>query len=584
MNTALLLIVLGFFGSRSGTTTMPLLRIGQGPRAAALGESYVSVADDASALYWNPAGLGQLNLHQFALSHHQWFSTTTDEVLQGAVSGAKGALGLSLVYSAEQGIEAWDENNTYLGDFSTWNVVAAAGYGFQLLPGYHLGAAVKGFYNDLYQARGYGGGADIGALGRPLTDLAVGIAARNIGVANYDAGLEPLPTEVAAGASYRYDRLRATFDVVLPLDNNPNLRAGVEYWPVDRLALRLGYRTGPADLTTLGFLSGLTTGLGVRLGAFGLDYSLTPYGKLGIAHRIGISTSVARLGSGTLRLKVVDAETMGPLAADLAFSGVRQQTARAGLRTGEYSLTRLVAGELVVRATLVGYQPRIDTILVLGDREQSRTIALSPLRYGSVWGRIYDATTDELIGGAIGYSGPARGRQPVPAATGSFALNGLPTGSYTVTASGPSDDYLPQTCTLEVQPGRVTERDFRLVRKRQTIILEGINFATGKADIRPEFEPQLRRAGRILIDNPRLAVELAGHTDAREINTAEFPSNWELSQARAEAVRDYLVSKFGIASDRLIARGYADTQPLAPNTTDANMARNRRTEFRILDQ
>jgi flagellar motor protein MotB len=93
----------------------------------------------------------------------------------------------------------------------------------------------------------------------------------------------------------------------------------------------------------------------------------------------------------------------------------------------------------------------------------------------------------------------------------------------------------------------------------------------------------LDRAGEILKGSPTIKVELAGHTDPREINTREFPDNWKLSQARAEAVRVYLIDKFGIAPDRLTARGYADTQPVGPNDTEAGMAKNRRTEFRILE-
>lgn len=64
----------------------------------------------------------------------------------------------------------------------------------------------------------------------------------------------------------------------------------------------------------------------------------------------------------------------------------------------------------------------------------------------------------------------------------------------------------------------------------------------------------------------------------------QFASNWELSQARAETVRQYLQVKWGIAAERLIAHGYADTQPLAPNNTEEGVARNRRTEFRIAGQ
>jgi outer membrane protein OmpA-like peptidoglycan-associated protein len=168
--------------------------------------------------------------------------------------------------------------------------------------------------------------------------------------------------------------------------------------------------------------------------------------------------------------------------------------------------------------------------------------------------------------------------------SGRFRFRNLPAGEYRVGVTGPSEDYIPQSCTLRIDTGRPTERDFFLVKQKMTIVLEGVNFETGRADILPQFVAVLDRAGEILKQTPDIRVELAGHTDPREINTREFPSNWELSKARAEAVRQHLMDKFGIAPGRLTANGYADTQPIAPNDSPEGMARNRRTEFRILEQ
>src|SRR5438552_3908640 len=78
-----------------------------------------------------------------------------------------------------------------------------------------------------------------------------------------------------------------------------------------------------------------------------------------------------------------------------------------------------------------------------------------------------------------------------------------------------------------------------------------------------------------LVANPDIKIEIAGHTD----NTGSAATNTRLSQARAEAVRAYLASK-GVAPDRMIAKGYGPTQPVAPNTTPAGRAQNRRVELR----
>lgn len=82
---------------------------------------------------------------------------------------------------------------------------------------------------------------------------------------------------------------------------------------------------------------------------------------------------------------------------------------------------------------------------------------------------------------------------------------------------------------------------------------------------------------QLLKDVPTLKIELSGHTD----NTGSATSNQSLSQDRAQAVVDYLVSK-GIASNRLIARGYGSDRPVASNDSAEGRQENRRTEFEIV--
>jgi outer membrane protein OmpA-like peptidoglycan-associated protein len=519
----------------------------------------------------------------YALSHHQWFAGIKDEVAHAALPSGAGAFGLGLVYSGEPGIEFWDVNNVPGDTFRTWDGALSAGYGFAIAGDYYVGAAVKGFYQDLYTSAGYGGAVDIGFACRPIASLSVGAIARNIGFATYGSGNEPMPMEAGVGGGLAFGPVHAMLDVLLPLSGSPSLHVGAEYLPVPEFAVRLGYQTGPQDLGTLGALSGLTAGLGVGVGPLSLDYAITPYGKLGMAHRIGLAATLLPKGAGSVRLKVVDGTTMDPLAASVTMTGVSSYKGRTGI-SGELRLTRLPAGDLVIYTNRQDYLPRVDSMYIVGDDEQTAIIALSPLTYGTVTGVVADAATRKPIGGSVAYHGTVKGSTSADSTLGNYVLRSLPAGQYDLTASGPSDDYVAQTCTLRVEPGRITKKDFYLVKRRQTIVLQGVNFETGKADLRPEFDSVLDRSGEILRANPDITVELAGHTDPREIATAQFPSNWEPSQARAEAVKQYLISKWGIAPERLAAHGYADTQPIAPNSTDEGMARNRRTEFRITGQ
>ncbi|MCS6998814.1 MAG: OmpA family protein [Aquificaceae bacterium] len=113
------------------------------------------------------------------------------------------------------------------------------------------------------------------------------------------------------------------------------------------------------------------------------------------------------------------------------------------------------------------------------------------------------------------------------------------------------------------------------------ILQEKLLFESGSAEIKPETRPVLDKLYEILKDLPN-PVEVEGHTDNIPISTERFPSNWELSTARAGTIVRYLIAK-GIDPERLKASGYADTRPIASNATPEGRAQNRRVEILILN-
>ncbi|WP_078555518.1 flagellar motor protein MotS [Bacillus alkalicellulosilyticus] len=114
------------------------------------------------------------------------------------------------------------------------------------------------------------------------------------------------------------------------------------------------------------------------------------------------------------------------------------------------------------------------------------------------------------------------------------------------------------------------------------VLQEKAVFLSGEADILPDAELFLDKVGTLLKSVPNL-VKVEGHTDARPISTFRFPSNWELSGARASSVIRYLVDEHNLNSNRFVAIGYGDTQPVAPNTTEDNLQLNRRVVIVISD-
>ena len=105
-------------------------------------------------------------------------------------------------------------------------------------------------------------------------------------------------------------------------------------------------------------------------------------------------------------------------------------------------------------------------------------------------------------------------------------------------------------------------------------------FDLGKADLRKEALPLLDKIASILKKTPN-DIYIEGHTDNLPIHTEKYPSNWELSAARAVSVGKYFIKK-GISPSRIGVEGYADSRPLFPNDTKKHRALNRRVEILIL--
>jgi outer membrane protein OmpA-like peptidoglycan-associated protein len=129
---------------------------------------------------------------------------------------------------------------------------------------------------------------------------------------------------------------------------------------------------------------------------------------------------------------------------------------------------------------------------------------------------------------------------------------------------GPPPDGCPKKYTLVE------------VKREKIEIRQQVHFATAKFRVLPDSFKLLNQVASVLNDFPKMKISIEGHTDT----VGGEAANMRLSQRRAEAVLDYLVSK-GISPDRLEANGFGPTKPIASNKTASGRAKNRRTEFRI---
>jgi OmpA-OmpF porin, OOP family len=138
-------------------------------------------------------------------------------------------------------------------------------------------------------------------------------------------------------------------------------------------------------------------------------------------------------------------------------------------------------------------------------------------------------------------------------------------GNLNIPALGPNQFYSePFKVNIQYEPAR-------------TFTLDNVHFDFGKSTIRPESYPELQELVDYLKSKEDVKIEIAGHTD----NVGKDADNLKLSQQRAEAIRNYVIKK-GIRPERIRAKGYGATQPVADNSTDEGRQQNRRTEVRIL--
>jgi len=132
-------------------------------------------------------------------------------------------------------------------------------------------------------------------------------------------------------------------------------------------------------------------------------------------------------------------------------------------------------------------------------------------------------------------------------------------------------------------------QDFKVVGDR-FVFPTDVLFDPGSADLKPSALPQLDKLATALNEiggnipsDIAWVMRVDGHTDIRPIATPEFPSNWELSSARAISVVRYLMSQ-GIAPEHLVAAGFGEFQPIDAGTSDEALARNRRIELKLTER
>jgi hypothetical protein len=284
-----------FTKDEAGTTSAQFLKLGVGARAVAMGEAFTGLADDVTAIYWNPAGLIHVEDQEVSAMRALWVSDISFNWIAYARKGNGESLGVALVYLTSGDIAKYDNRGNAVNE--SYNVSDSAfivSYARQI--GHlSLGANLKFLNSRLEEELASGVAADVGVTGRLFSNdkINFGVVVQNMG-----EGLEfmrqryPLPLNIRSGVSFKTfkDRLILTSDLNLPVDDVMNAHVGAEYrysMGVMDFLPRIGYKT--TTIGAMNALSGLSLGFGVIYGNISVNYAWVPYWELGDTNRVDVS-------------------------------------------------------------------------------------------------------------------------------------------------------------------------------------------------------------------------------------------------------------------------------------------------------
>lgn len=311
--------------SKTGMTAATFLTIEVGPRAAAMGGAYVAIADDPTAMYWNPAGLDRINSNTVNFSHTKWLAETNINYLGAAIPlGQFGTFGVSVTALGVPEMKVRTVSQPEgTGEFFDANDLAIGlSYARSVIERFQVGINIKYIQQQIYNMSAATAAIDFGVLFTTgLNNMVLGFSMSNFGGnmqltgddARVEVDLEPdefgnndrilanletqqfqLPLIMRIGVAMdviesENNHVKLAVDAVVPNDNSQYINFGGEYMFMNLVALRAGYKTLFLEKSE----EGLTLGFGANVElseSFQLtvDYAYADFGILNNIQHIGV--------------------------------------------------------------------------------------------------------------------------------------------------------------------------------------------------------------------------------------------------------------------------------------------------------
>ncbi len=285
-----------------GTSAANFLKIGIGPRAIAMGEAHVGLANDVYAAYWNPAGLANLKVQEAGFVQNQYVEDISEQFLAYAFpQAALGTFAGSLSYLQMGRFPAYDAVGMPTGQVKSSDAAVALSYARRCDwdrrrgAGVAWGMSAKYIHETLDTATASAYAADVGVMFMPgrrwsesLEGWKVGAVVRNVGSSlQFDRDRFLLPRSLEVGLAYSGRWRDETFTFVLdgrqPQGGERSWGSGIELATLQVLFARVGFSTGDD------WGNGLRWGGGLRFKVAQVDYAYAHAGGFGAVHRIGLT-------------------------------------------------------------------------------------------------------------------------------------------------------------------------------------------------------------------------------------------------------------------------------------------------------
>jgi len=278
-------------GAAAGETGFAFLKLGVGARPMGMGSAYVALADDPTAIYWNPAGLASVTGTQVTAMHNEWIQDFRQEFAAVGTKLGPGTIGFSFAGFYTSELEERSDTGVLTGHFGFNDVAMTGAYGLNVARGLDVGLATRYLREMIDVEDATTLTFDLGGKYRVAeTGLSLGAAVQNLG-GDPTLVVEkiPLPTIVRAGAAFArgmgslHGKGTLTAEVRKARSEDARFHVGGEFEYKERVALRIGGKFGYDE-------EDLSFGLGLTQNRLRFDYALVPLSSdLGTTHFFSLS-------------------------------------------------------------------------------------------------------------------------------------------------------------------------------------------------------------------------------------------------------------------------------------------------------